>query len=192
MPRQDALGQRGGRLGVEARQFVHIVVKGARGQPLFAAARAEQDERLAAGQVGQQAAQRGSFGFRQRVLDGQVSAGDGLDVVQQQQVAVGAQLPGQHGLLRLEVEGDKVPVVGGRHEQRLGHGVHDLLARPGPLVVAEVEHVLHEAGRLPPGSQVVQQHGLACAAHAAHEQEVAAQQEALFDLHSSSSTVWPK
>jgi hypothetical protein len=192
VPRQDALGQRRGRLGVEARQFVHIVVKGARGQPLFATARAEQDERLAAGQVGQQAAQRGSFGFWQRVLDGQVSAGDGLQVVQQQQVARRPQSLRQHGLLRLEVEGDKVPVIGGRGEQRLGDGVHDLLARPGPLVVAKVEHVLHEAGRLPPGSQVVQQHGLACAAHAAHEQEVAAQQQALFDLHSSSSTVWLK
>ena len=50
------------------------------------------------------------------------------------------------------------------------------------VVVAEVEDALHKAGGVPPAAQVPEQRGLARAAHAAHQQDVAFRQQALLDL----------
>ena len=150
---QDAIGKRGGGLPVQAVQFVNIIVEGACCQPVFAAARAEQDQGAAFGQVCQEATQGFLFGLWQGVLDGEVRACDRFQVVQQQQVVLGAQALHEHSLLRCWRERLEVGVVPGAIEGLRDLG-HDLLERPGFLVVAEGEDAPHEASGVPPGCQV--------------------------------------
>ena len=180
---EDEVGQVGGGLGVEARQRVDVVAKGAVRQPLLAAARAEQHERAAAGQAAQEVVHPRLLSLVQRVLDRQPHAGDRLQVVEEQQVALallpaGAQPLGQEALLRRRAERLEVAQVVHLAQQLAGDGVHDLLPRPGLLVVAKVEDLVHQPRRLPPVPQVVQQRRLAGAAHAVHEQEVVADRAA--------------
>jgi len=64
----------------------------------------------------------------------------------------------------------------------LRYAGHNLLKRPGFLVVAKVEDALHEAGGMPPGCQVPQQGGFACTAHTAYKQDVAFCEQGFLDL----------
>jgi|SRR5258708_35049699 len=111
----------------------------------------------------------------------EVRAGDGFQIVQDEQVMLSTQAFGDHELLLVERIGLDVGVVV-RAIQLLGNLGKNLLERPGSFIVAEVEGLLYEACRVPPGAQVFEQRGFACAAHAANEQEVACYQQVLLDL----------
>ncbi|OQA39718.1 MAG: hypothetical protein BWY52_03072 [Chloroflexi bacterium ADurb.Bin325] len=148
-------------------------------QPRLRPARPQQDDRSAARKAAQERAEPLLPGLGQRVLDGEVRAGDRLEVVEDEQVACAAQTFGQIRLLGLLRHGQERAAELARREQPFSDGVEDLLAVPRAAVPPEVEDLVHEAGALPPRGDVAQERALARAAHAADEQQVARQDAAL-------------
>ena len=110
----------------------------------------------------------------QRVADGQRRPGDRLQVIQHQQVALGPQPVHQLLLPRRRAQRPQLAVVAIFAIQLPPQAVQDLLQVPGPLVVAKIGHLLHQAGALPPAHQVAQQAALARPAQPAHQQNIAA------------------
>ena len=122
------------------------------------------------------------LGGGQRVLDGQLGAGDRLEVVEDQQVARGTQLFGEQGLLRFLAERLEETQVVDLAQELAAEVVHDLLPGPGALVVAVVEDLVDKTGALPPPGEMAEEGGLAGAAHAAQEEDAAPVEEAALDL----------
>jgi hypothetical protein len=79
-------------------------------------------------------------------------------------LVLASQVLGEHDLLGCGSEWLEIGVVF-RSVELLRNAGHDLLERPGFLVIAKVEDALHETGGMPPGCQVAQQRGFARAAH---------------------------
>jgi len=174
VPLEHRVRQAGRGLIVQAGQ----VIRG-RGQPVqqprLRAARAEQDDRPPAREAAQERLELLPLRLPQRVLDGEVRAGDGFEVVEDEQVPRAAQAVGQVGLLCFLRHRQERAAELARRQQPLRDRVENLLAVPRLAVPPEVEDLVHEAGALPPHAEMAQQRALACAAHAVDEQQVARQ-----------------
>ena len=167
---QNALGQGCGRLRVQTGQ---LVAPGRRrvGQPALRPPGAEEDQTAPPGQPSHKVAQFGPLALVQQMADGQGRAGDGFQIVQHQQMALGTQLAGQFGLPSAGV-GQPLPakIVGVEGAADL---VQHLFQAPGPLVVAAIDHLLHQPGGLPPLHQMAQEGTFARAPHPLHQTDVA-------------------
>src|SRR5690242_522693 len=100
---------------------------------------------MTSNQVSEQAPQPCLFLRWQGMLNRQLCTRDRLQVVQDQEVRVCPQAASEHGLLCLQAERLEVTYILDWIEQLLGERVEDLLTRPGSLIVAKGEDLLHQA-----------------------------------------------